>query len=84
MEVVLMTRNEMAVKDLGEAAVLTMAGMPLVEFRTTDDIFWFVFGEKDKCQLISNSYWFGEYLVDAKTFRETIVRLKNRIFSVKN
>lgn len=76
--------EEFSVKDLGEAAVLLMAGIPLMEVRTTDGVCWFVFDNKDQCRAISNSYWFSEYLVDAKTFRETMSRLKNRIFSFKN
>lgn len=79
-----MTNNEMAVKDLGEAAVLLMAGMSLVEIKNIEGIYWFVFDDKNQCQTISDSYWFSNYSVDAKTFRETMNRLKNRIFSVKN
>lgn len=76
--------NEFSVKDLGEAAVLLMAGMTLLNFENIDGICWFTFSEGDKCQSISNDYWFSEYLVDAKTYRETMNHLKNKIFSVKN
>lgn len=74
----------MDVKDLGEAAVLLMAGMPLIEIKVLEGVYWFSFANKDQCQTISDSYWFSDYFVDAKTFRETMNRLKNRIFSVKN
>lgn len=76
--------EQLSVKDLGEASVLVMAGMPLVELRTEAGVCWFVFENKEQCQAISNSYWFSDYLVDARTFRETMNRLKNRIFSIKN
>ena len=77
-----MTNNDTyQTKDLSEAAALLTLGQKIIRIDREGGICWFVFSEKFKCQEISNSFWFDDCLVDAKSYYDSITRLKNRIFS---
>lgn len=68
-------------KDLAEAAALIIEGQQMLRIDRDGRICWFVFENKDKCEEISNKFFFGGLLVNGREFYETVVRLKNRIFS---
>jgi hypothetical protein len=67
-------------KDLGEAAALIVKDTPLIEIERDGRVCWFIFSCVDQCKLLSNQYFFGELLVNAREYSEAKVRLKNMIF----
>jgi len=68
-------------KELSESAVLLTLGQKIVDVEKIDRICWFIFADSKKCREIANQFWYGQCLVDAKSYYDSIVRLKNRIFS---
>lgn len=68
-------------KDLGLASMLTVKKQKMISLEKDGHIFWFVFSNKNKCEQLSNEYYYGKVLVDALEFHEVMKRLKNRIFS---
>lgn len=69
-------------KDTAEAAVLIIKGQQLQTIEREGRICWFVFdNEKKVCEPLSDKYYFGEILVNARIFHEVISRLKGRIFA---
>ena len=69
-------------KDLGEAGVLIIKGQQLSTIeREGGGICWFVFSNKNECEQLSNKYYFGEILINARDFQEVTKRLKGRIFA---
>jgi hypothetical protein len=73
--------NTYRTRELSEAAVLLLKGQHLLEINRIGKISWFVFEDKRQCEKISNEFFFGELLVNARTYYETITRLKGRIFA---
>ena len=67
-------------KDLGEAAALLCASKKLLRLQKETNFYWFVFYDKSSCEKISNEYWFGNLLFNAKTYNNTLKSLKNRLF----
>lgn len=72
--------QEYRTKDLAEASALITTGNSLVRIERENKVCFFIFDDKVSCQAISNKYFFGELLVNARNFYEAMVRLKNRIF----
>jgi hypothetical protein len=68
-------------RDLGESSALVARGQRIIRIERVGSICWFVFSGKKDCQIITNEYWFGKCMVDAKTFKDATAKLKNRIFS---
>lgn len=68
-------------KDLAEAGALIIKKLQLIEIEREGKICWFIFGNKQECEKLSNKFFFGEFLVNALEYHETLNRLKNRIFS---
>ncbi len=68
-------------RDLAESAALLISDCKLINIHKVGKTCWFYFNDIEKCKLISNQYFFGELMVNAKVFHEIITRLKNRIFS---
>jgi len=68
-------------KDLGEAAALIAKEAQLIEIERQGSVCWFVFQDITQCELLSNQYFFGELLVNAREFNDATVRLKSRIFN---
>lgn len=75
-----MQNQEYKTKDLAEATALITTGNSLVRIERDGKICFFIFENIKSCQDISNKYFFGELLVNARNFHESMVRLKNRIF----
>lgn len=68
-------------KELSESAALLTLGQKIIDVEKIDRICWFVFDDFDTCQKIVNQFWYDRCPVDAKTYYDSITRLKNRIFS---
>lgn len=68
-------------KDLAEASTLIVKGQQLSTIEREGRVCWFVFINKKDCEELSNHYYFGEVLVNAKNFHEVMSTLKGRIFS---
>ena len=68
-------------KDLAEAGVLIIKKKQLIEIERQGKICWFIFDDKKLCERISNEFFFGELLVNAREYYEALNRLKSRIFT---
>lgn len=68
-------------RDLPEASLLLTKGSRLLEIERDGNTCWFVFENKKSCEELSKQFWFGECLVDAKSYYQAMATLKNRIFS---
>lgn len=75
-----MQNDEYRTKDIGEAAAFLALGIKLLRLDRGDDFFWFVFEDRNSLQ-ISNGYWTGDLVVNAKAYNNSYQTLKNRIFS---
>ena len=68
-------------KDLGEAAALICKTSELLGLQKDGKVVWFIFSNPASCKAISNKYFFGELLVNARDYNESLKLLKNRIFA---
>jgi hypothetical protein len=68
-------------KDLAEAAALVTTKHKLIEITREGYTCWFIFENQKLCKKLSDQYFFGELLLNAREFHEVITRLKSRIFS---
>lgn len=74
-------KNEYRTRDLAESSALIVYKQQLLRMEQEGHTYWFVFVNKNECEQISSRYFFGELLVSAREFKETMDRLKNRIFA---
>lgn len=74
-------QSEYRTKDLGEAAALFCKSAKLLRLEQEEGFSWFIFRSKDICQRISNNYWFGELLINAKSYQDALRTLKDRLFA---
>lgn len=75
-------KEEYKTRDLAEAGALIVEGQQLKRIERQGQICWFIFENKQKCEELSNKFFFGNLLVNAREFYETLARLKNRIFAI--
>ncbi|MCX6704982.1 MAG: DUF5659 domain-containing protein [Candidatus Woesebacteria bacterium] len=75
-----MNNQEYKTKDLAEASALLTSGQNVIKIDRQGSVCFFVFSDKEKCEEISNKFFFGDLQVNAREFHEAMVRLKNRIF----
>ena len=68
-------------RDLAEASALIVKGKHFIKMERESKICIFVFENKKECEILSNKFFFGSLSVDARSYYETITRLKNRIFA---
>jgi len=73
--------NDYSTKDLAEAALLLVKKQKLLRLERQGKVCFFVFANKEACENLSSQFWFGECLVNAKTYYEAMLTLKNRIFA---
>ncbi|HWY80063.1 MAG TPA: DUF5659 domain-containing protein [Candidatus Sulfotelmatobacter sp.] len=73
--------NTYQTRELSEAAALLLNKQRLVEIKREKKVCWFIFDNQKECERISNEFFFGELMVNARTYYEAITRLKNRIFA---
>jgi hypothetical protein len=71
---------EYLTKDLGEASAILVSGLKVLRIQRESGVCFFVF-DKSLAIPVSEKYWAGELLVDAKSYSETERSLKTRIFS---
>jgi len=69
-------------RDLAESATIFLLGQQLINIERINGVCWFIFEDLNKCKEISNNFWFGKCIVNAKDYYDTINKLKNRIFSI--
>jgi len=73
--------TEYSTKDLGEASALLVGKQLFIRIDRSGSTCWFVFDNKEECKKLSDQFFFGELLVNAREYYEALGRLKNRIFS---
>jgi len=73
--------TEYKTKDLGEAAALLSNSVRLLRLEKDGNIFWFVFDEKTKSERLSDKYWSGDLMVNAKGYDNALRTLKDRLFA---
>lgn len=73
--------DEYKTKDLAESSLLFCKDKKLLRLERQGRIVYFIFSDKISCEELSNQFWFGECLVNARNYYEAIQTLKNRIFS---
>ncbi|OGK18670.1 hypothetical protein A3B50_00610 [Candidatus Roizmanbacteria bacterium RIFCSPLOWO2_01_FULL_40_42] len=71
-------------KDLAEAGTLILLKQRLISIEREGRVCWFVFQNRGECERLSNQFFFGECLVNARDYHEALGRLKNRIFQLIN
>lgn len=71
---------EYRTKDLGEASALLASGISLLRLERESSYFYFIFENKDT-KIISDKYWFGELLINARHYNDAIRSLKDRLFA---
>lgn len=67
--------------DLSEGSLLLTKNQKLIRLERVGGTVFFIFADKNRCKELSDQFWFGECLVDAKSYFEAIQTLKNRIFA---
>lgn len=70
-----------ATRDLAEASLLLTKKQKLIRLDRQGKIVYFIFSGKERCEELSNQFWFGDCLVNAKSYYEAMATLKNRIFA---
>lgn len=68
-------------KDLSETAALIVEKQELLRIDRQGNTCWFIFKNTEKCKDISNKFFFGNLLVNARDYSEAMTRIKNRIFA---
>lgn len=71
---------EYKTKDLAESAALIATGHKLTRINREERICFFIFENGKECKDVSDKYFFGKLLVNARDFYEAMNLLKNRIF----
>lgn len=75
------SENIYSTRDLSEASMLLVKNQKLLKLNREGNIVYFMFDDKLACEKLSGEFFFGECLVNAKSYYEAILTLKNRIFS---
>lgn len=70
-------------KDLYEAAAMYASAIPLITLEFDNKQYWFLFEEQEKCRKLSDEYWRGTLMVNAKGYADAIRTLKDRVFAQK-
>lgn len=68
-------------RDLSEAAALLICKKHFIQIQREGKVCWFVFEDLEECKQISNEFFFGELIVNARDYYQIITKLKNRIFA---
>lgn len=68
-------------KDIGLATALISAGKKISKTNREDNTYWFIFEDLASCLVLEKEYWFGELLVNAKTYKQNLDQLKNIVHS---
>ena len=66
-------------KDLPEVAALIINKQKLIKIQRDGSICWFIFEHSPKCEEISTEYYFGNLLVNAREYYETMKMLKGKV-----
>lgn len=74
------SQEEFYTKDLNEASALLASDQKLLRLEKESHFYWFVFQDIHTKE-ISNKFWSGDLLIDAKKFSDAIRTLKDRLFA---
>jgi hypothetical protein len=74
-------QSEYRTKDLAEASFLLTKNIKFLRLERVGKTCWFVFNDKNNCELLTSEFWFGNATVPAKAFYDAVQILKNRIFT---
>lgn len=75
--------NVYLTKDLYEGAFLYANHLKFLGLEKEEDFYWFIFGDKESAEALSNQYWQKEAQVNAKDYAEAIRSLKDRLYARK-
>ena len=70
-------------RDLSEAGALLVSGCRLIRISKEGNVCYFEFENFDVCKRSSELFWFGEFMVNAKSYYDAVTRLKSRIFQLQ-
>lgn len=73
--------REYKTRDYAESSVLILKNQKLLRIEREGKTCWFIFEDEKACKEISDQYFFGELLLNAREFKEAMDRLKSRIFA---
>lgn len=73
--------DEYSTKDLAEAAAQIIKKQELIRIDRKNNICWFVFRDKRKCEIIANQFFFNGIVANVREYYEILNRLKGRIFN---
>ena len=78
-----MKKNAFRTKDLAEAAALDASGLSPINLEPGPDgrSVLFVFAEPAQAQELSRRFWSGQLHISARTYSDSLRRLKDRLFS---
>lgn len=68
-------------KDLATASFLYASNKKLIKTDQDNGRVWFIFEDKPSCDVLVNSFWRKEAVVNAKEFSDAIRTLKDLIFN---
>ncbi len=77
------SNSEYLTKDIGEAAALLSSSVKLRGLQRDSNFYWFVFEDKKRCQEVANQYWFGQLLINAKSYQDALRTLKDSMYARK-
>lgn len=72
--------NRYLTKDLGEASAILASGIKLLQIKRELNVCYFEF-DKVLATIVSEKYWSGELLINAKDYNEAQRDIKTKIFS---
>jgi hypothetical protein len=75
------TEDTYKTRDIGEAGALLLQQQVLLTVERQGSLCWFIFKNQKVCEEISSKFFFGVLTVNAREYKETLDRLKNRIFA---
>ena len=76
-----MSKHTYKTRHLAEAAALIVMGLKFIRMEREGAICWFAFDDNAKCSSVSNDFFFGSLLVNAREYHDAMSLLKNRVYS---
>lgn len=77
-------KNYYRTKDLPESSYIWLKGVQLLRIDEENGTCWFIFEDRDIAEELANEFWSGSAQVSARKYFNSMMRLKNRVFSLKS
>lgn len=74
-------KNNFRTKDLYLSAFLFAKRLPLEQVERENNVCWFIFGKDSKINTLTDEYWSGTAICNAKAYADAVRTLKDRIFN---